>query len=457
MLASPLAAQATSESAMAADLAALRAELTRLRGEVGALRSEVAVLRDAAGPDRRMLAPGWRSAVYTSERTAETAAPAAVQPAAVTPEALELIRAQVEELAQSKVESSSRLPVKLSGTVLANTFVNSGEANWLDNPNLVAPPAPGAISRGSMSATARQSRIGLAIGGIPVGTWQATGTLIVDFFGGVPNFQTGTVMGLPRLIYGFGRIENDRTAIQVGQDHVLLAPREPTSLAALAFPLLFRSGNLYLRAPQARVEQKVGGWTLAGGIVAPIAGDFVTPYEFAPVAGAGERSKRPAAEARVGFARGDGDTAGEGSFGVSGHYGWRRQGDNLNEAWAVAVDGNARAGRVGVAGEAFVAENAEPFGGGISQAGRAAGGWLEGRFALTRRTNVIAGVGIDRPEDAVGRLIRSENRSAFSSVIFRFTPEVAASVEYRWLETSVGLVPVRRTNHHVNGVFAVSF
>jgi hypothetical protein len=308
-----------------------------------------------------------------------------------------------------------------------------------------------------MSATARQSRVGLDIGGIPIGSWQASGSLIFDFFGGVPNFQTGTVMGLPRLIYGFGRIENARTAIEVGQDEMLLAPRDPTSLASLSFPLFFRSGNLYLRAPQARVEQKLGGVTLAGGIVSPIAGDFSDFYEFAPAAGAGERSKRPALQGRLGYARGDEATSGELNVGVSGHYGWRRQAGDLTEAWAMALDVNARAGRVGVAGEYYSAEHAEPFGGGISQGGRASGGWVEGRFAINGRTDVNGGYGLDQPDDAVGRLLRSENRSAFGNIIFRFTPEVATSVEYRWLETHVGLVPIKRTNHHVNAVFAVSF
>ena len=84
-------------------------------------------------------------------------------------------------------------------------------------------------------------------------------------------------MGLPRLLYAFGRVETDRTAIEIGQDHVILAPRDPTSLAALSFPLLFRSGNLYLRAPQARVERKLrDDVSVTMGIVAPIAGDAAT-------------------------------------------------------------------------------------------------------------------------------------------------------------------------------------
>lgn len=454
-LAQPAVSDPTSE------LAVLREELVRLRHELGTLQAEVATLKREV-PSAPAIVPAVFS---TLPRTADESVPSAalgasvstlVQPG-VTPEAVEMIKAQVEEQAQAKVESSSKMPVRLSGTILTNTYANSGEANWLENPNIVAAP-PSGVGRGTMSATARQSRVGFDVGVIPVGTWQGSGTLLFDFFGGVPNFQNGTVMGLPRLVYAFGRLEHEGTAIQVGQDHVILAPRDPTSLAAAAFPLFFRAGNLYLRAPQARLEQTFGGaWTLAGGIVAPIAGDFTAPYEFAPLPGAGERSKRPAVEARLGFAKGTAEGPGEIALGVSGHYGWRRQIAELQKAWTVAVDGNARLGRVGVAGEYFRADNAEVFGGGISQPGRTSGGWIEGRFALNRRTDINGGFGLDRPEDAIGRLLRNENRSAFGNVIIRLTPEVATSLEYRWLETEAGLLQLRRVNHHVNAVFAVKF
>jgi hypothetical protein len=52
---------------------------------------------------------------------------------------------------------------------------------------------------------------------------------------------------------------------------MILAPADPTSLASFAFPALFRSGNLYLRTPQARIEGRVGSHvSVMGGIVAPI-------------------------------------------------------------------------------------------------------------------------------------------------------------------------------------------
>jgi len=437
----------------------MRDELRQLHEEVVALRAEVAALR---GTTDHGMAPTVQPALYRPFPDAPAAPDAPAlrtsgqqQP---TPEAFEVLKAQVEEQAQSKVESLSKMPVRLYGTILSNTVFNSDEANWLENPNLVSAPPPGTSTDGSMTSTLRQSRIGLDVGVIPVGSLKASGTLVMDFFGGVPNFNNGTVMGLPRLIIAYGRLEGETLGLQVGQDAAMLAPRDPTSLAARSFPLFFRSGNLYLRVPQARVEYRPNSaWTFKTGIVSPIAGDFASAYEFAPTAGAGERSKRPAVEGHAGYGRGDADSPSEFAIGASGHYGWRRATGALDETWAGAIDGNVRFGRLGAAGEWFVAENGEMFGAAVNQAGRAQGGWIEGRVDISRSASLNGGFGVDRPEDAQGRLVRAENRSAFANTIWKLTPELAVSVEYRWLETRLGLVPINRRNHHVNAAFAVIF
>ena len=101
------------------ELAALRAEVQQLRGELDVLKRE---------------------------------APAA-------PASLEILQTQVAELAQTRVESTSRAPVKLFGTVHGHFFTNSGNANWLDIPNLTLPPAT--PTSGTTGATLRQTRIGL--------------------------------------------------------------------------------------------------------------------------------------------------------------------------------------------------------------------------------------------------------------------------------------------------------
>ena len=421
-----------------------RADVERLRDEVDELRRQ---LQDLSS-ELRALRGLWPGRALLTSVAASGPAPQEPAAAQLPPE---MLQAQVEELAQVKVEAASRFPVTLSGTIVSNTVVNSGDANWLESPNIV-----GTASGGSMTSTMRQSRLGLDVHGIPVGRWEAKGALILDFFGGTPGFVTGTVMGLPRLLYAYGRLERGGTAIEIGQDHVLLAPRDPTSLAAFSFPQFFRSGNLYLRAPQVRLEQRVGGMTVKAGIVAPVAGDAPGSYVFAPTAGAGERSERPAFEGHVGFDRGNEDAPGEAHLGASGHYGWIKQAGTLGSASAGAIDFLVRRGRVGVAGELFAADELDAYGSGVGQPGRSEGGWVEARLRAAARLSLNGGVSLDRRPDGVGNAGRLRNTGAFGNVILRLTPEVAASVEYKWLQTRYQSGS-NRENHHVNAVFAVTF
>jgi hypothetical protein len=405
---------------LARELAALRAEVQQLRARIDAL----------------------------------TAAPAAA--AAVPPE-IEILQTQVAELAQTKVESTTRFPVRLFGTVHAGVFANSATANWLDNPNIVAaPPADG--HNGTMSASLRQTRIGIAADGPVLGSARTNAVVAMDFFGGIPGFQTGQVMGLPRLLVAYARIEGARTALEVGQDHVILAPRDPTSLAAYSFPLLFRSGNLYLRAPQVRVEQTFASRLRAtAGIVAPIGGDLVgDAYLFVPPALAGERSQRPGVQARVAYTTGEPTDTRLVDIGISGHTGWERRGDRLVNGWATAIDFAARRDVIGVAGELFVADNADAFGAGTGLDARSGGGWGELQLFPSRRVQLTAGGGVDRIRgDRRFTLVRGENQSAYGNVIVSLSPEVQASFEYRWLRTLAGTA--ERPNHHFDWVLVHKF
>ena len=140
---------------------------------------------------------------------------------------------------------------------------------------------------------------------MPIGPWMASGAMMVDFFGGVPNFQNGTVMGLPRPLTRSGAWIDGSHGHPRRAGSCAAGAAGPDLAGSALFSALLPLGNLHLRAPQARAERRVGAaLTLAGGIVAPIAGDFSDFYEFAPAAGAGERSKRPALQARTEFQRG---------------------------------------------------------------------------------------------------------------------------------------------------------
>lgn len=445
------------------DLQAMREEMALMRRELDALKQEVHQLKSggsaSGGPTTLAAVPGQES--YAAPALAEPSVQAAEEQPSPA-EAIPMLQAQLAEHAQTKVESNSKMPVKIFGTIVFNSFFNSGEANWLENPNwVVAPPQVG-IPSGSFSATLRQSRVGAIIEGPQVGSMRTSGFFAVDFFGGIPNFQTGQVMGLPRLLYGYMRLEGGRTAIEVGQDHMILAPRNPTSLAAMSFPDLYGSGNLYLRVPQARLEGtfatgKSGEFLAVGGIVAPVAGDFGGAYSFVPPNLAGERTRRPAVQGRLAWrAR---PRAMDRSFelGFSGHYGSEQYVGVSVSSWAAALDFDASAGRFGLAGEWYVGKNLDAFGGSVGQIAKSAGGFVEARLRATSRLEFNSGVGRDRLFDMnLFPAALAGNTGIFANTIFRWTPEFASSLEYRWLSTDLALGATRE-NNHLNFVLTYSF
>ena len=422
--AQPLAAQSVEDQ-----LKEMRAEIQRLRQELDAVKQEL-------------------------------------QDHSIAVDELPLLQAQIQEHAQTKIETNTKFPMKVTGTIVSNTFWNGGEPNWLDIPNIAGPYISG-IGRGSFSSTLRQSRIGATLEGPDIAGMKLNGALFMDFFGGIPNFQTGQVMGLPRLLYAYMRLDGEKTAFEIGQDHMMLAPKNPTSLAGMSFPTLYRSGNLYLRTPQIRAERELasgefGQIRAVGGIVAPIAGDFAGPnstYQFVPPNLAGERSRMPAFQSRISWRAAP---AGpyeqpQWEFGVSGHYGRERYATGVAPSWAAAADFDATSGRLGFGGELFAGRNMDAFGGSIAQIAKSHGGFIEGRIAATSRLGFNGGYGTDRlyelKQFPAGL---SRNATLFTNTIYRFTPEFAAALEYRRLVTRPAADSTRR-NNHFNLTFAYSF
>ena len=463
-------------------MATLRLEIQQLRKELEALKAE---LRGATA---------FPSAAGETPDSADEVAGAIIEPVSSpvtnlvdadelsTGEAVPLLRAQVAEQAQTKVESSSRLPVKIFGTLVSNTFLNTDEADWIDNPSFVLRRAPG--SHGSFSSTLRQSRIGLSVEGPAVGSMKAHGMVEVDFYGGLPNYQTGQVMGIPRMLYGYMRIEGARTAFEMGQDQMILAPQNPTSLASRYFPDLYRAGNLYLRVPQLRVERvlaagEVSEFHAEAGVLAPVMGDFCdNSFAFISPALGGERSRLPALQGRLAW-RGRPGAHKAWQVGLSAHKGRGRfRESDLEEcveyrfllpavkerllaepanSWAGAIDFNFQAKHLGLGGEWYVGRNINALGGAIGQFAKSAGGFLEARLRASQQLEFNSGFGIDRlieRREFPARMIA--NSSVFANAIYQFVPELALSFEYRWLSTLTSQRATRR-NHHFNLAFAYSF
>jgi hypothetical protein len=181
-------------------------------------------------------------------------------------------------------------------------------------------------------------------------------------------------------------------------------------------------------------------------------------YRFVPPALPGERSRRPAFEARVAVdSTTDAEALRRAGVALSGHYGTERRATGTADAWAAAVDFGARRDWLGVAGEIFSGRNVDAFGGATGLDARAAGGWAELQLFASPRLAFNGGIGIDDLRDLPATVVlRRRNRSAYGNVIVSLSPEVQGSFEYRWLGTLPGSGSERQ-NHHFDLVLTYKF
>ena len=214
----------------------LERENRNLADEVHALRAELAGARTPAAN------PGLEEATTAVVDTPVNASPVPIE------ERVAVQEQRTEELSQSKVEAAQRMPVTLAGMVLFNAFLN-GRANAGAQDPLTA-SASNNVSGGGASLS--QSIIGLRFQGPRVLGGQVRGSLDLDLFG-------GTASSLNRLVrMRIATLEMDwsQSTLIVGQDKPLIAPRDPDSLAQVAFSPLTAAGNLWLWQPQVRFEQR---------------------------------------------------------------------------------------------------------------------------------------------------------------------------------------------------------
>jgi hypothetical protein len=461
-------------------------QLREMRQEIQDLRQQVQSLSDQLQETRTALRQEGRVAVASvtpvkfsprlappaagqpadppaapAQDTAEGTQSDAQQAAASEVEKIPMLESELADISQTKVGSNSRLPVRIFGTVVVQTAFNSGAANWLDNPTNVAPVPSGTWATNSLSMSLRQSRLGAIVDGPSFGGWKARGFLVVDFYAGAAGVETDTVIPSPRLLYGYARLEHGNTLIEAGQDQMILAPGNPTSLAALSYPELYRAGNLYLRVPQLRVQQTFSTGTNSKlvatvGVVDPDGGDTDANANLIPANYGVEFAHRPAVQARLGWRTGTNDSN-HIEIGISGSRGSERLATSSIPAWAGAIDLDAERGRFGLGGEWYAGRNIGEFGGAAGGFAKSTGGYAEFRLKATERLSFNTGAGTDHLFDLRTSFVpQLRNSGIYVNTIYKFTPEFQGSAEYRWLST----VPVTgdpQRNNHLDFVLAYSF
>jgi hypothetical protein len=373
------------------------------------------------------------------------------------------------------------------GTIYFNAFGNSGGTNNADVPLFATP-----TGQGGMSASVRQTRLGLKLEGPKIWNAKSSGVIETDFFGGFPAVGVGETFGVVRVRLAYARLDWERSSLEAGQDWVIFAPVNPVSIAAAAIPQMAAAGNPWTRLPQVRLEQRwrKGQILWQGAVLAPATGDFPAGQAaFFLQPGTGAASRLPYFQSRVSL--NDKNWLGlkkPGSIGLSGQYGRARvgntPGNNMIDATGVALDWNfPLASRVTLAGEAFTGRDLAGFQSGVFQgfnpdfayrqgvviisggprAIGTRGGWAQLGFTPPDMDSVTlyATFGQDDPRDedlaSVSRRDwRLRNQSFAFSLLYKLSPQFTWGVEFRRFETDY-LLSGRQNANHLNLGAAFSF
>jgi len=379
-------------------------------------------------------------------------------------EDLELANAKIEEQSQTKIESSSKYRVRLSGLALLNLFTNRGVVDNQDVPQ-IALPAGMLDTAGTFGGSVRQSQIGLEAFGPDIAGAKTSAEIRFDFAGGFPQAPNGTLTGLARLRTGTVRFDWSNTAIVAGQDYLFFSPLTPTSYASLAIPALSYSGNLWGWTPQVRVEHRfhvseASSVSVQAGILETLSGD--TPdFTHERTSTWGEESGGPGFAARVAWSHaafGQNIVAG-----LGGYYG--RQGWGLGrsvDSWTGTVDLMVPLGRfVEFTGQFYRGRAVGGLGGAIGQNvlwnGQltdpstevygldSMGGWAQLKLKPTAKFEVNGAFGDDSPFSSGLRAfsanpiyfnsLRSKNLTTLANFIYRPRSDLIFSIEYKHLKT----------------------
>jgi hypothetical protein len=378
-------------------------------------------------------------------------------------------QSEIATLDQIKVESESKYPVKITGLLLVNAFVNTGAVDMPATPT-VAIPGPG-----STGASLRQTILGLDARGPHLFGARSYADLRVDF-DGTAQYSSSTPLysgynaGLLRLRTAHAGLQWDNTEAYFSLDRPLFSPDTPASLAAVAEPALAWSGNLWTWNPQIGVNHDLALGDshalrlqaalidVADAPLTPTAPSFtVTPPSSA------ERSRWPGVEARAALL-GNPDDADGNHVGVGGYFSKHITSFGTPfDSWAATADTRFRLparfqftasayrglGLGGLGGGAYkdFAYRTDPDTGEYYiRPLQDVGGWAELKERLNERVEMNAAFGIDNAfagdlrryavAGGPGYLNLARNRTYTGNVIYSPSASLLFSLEYRHLDSS---------------------
>jgi regulator of replication initiation timing len=278
----------------------------------------------------------------------------------------DILQAEVKQHEQVKVETASKYPVRITGTILFTSALNSGTPDNIDLPIVALPKNPGS-PQGSLSATPRQTILGFDASGPHLWSAKSSADLSIDFFGGIPYSDYTTAAGIVRLRTAHARLDWSDRALALAFDRPLISPLEPTSWLTVGEPAMAWAGNLWTWTPQLQfTEHEIlpnRKLTLGLALMDPAApgppqvNGLRTPD-------ASESSKQPGYEARVGYDWSLHDRPVH--LGAGGYYSRQTYSyDRHVDAWAGTADWSISLARpVGLSGEFYRGRAIGGLGGG---------------------------------------------------------------------------------------------
>ena len=397
----PPGVSAAAESDLNRHLDELTSKLDNMRQQLIQSQNEMDELRNELRSLREQLAE--KSQAETAARDADSLRASVTQ----LKDETEILEAQVKQHDQSKVESVSKFPVRINGALLVTSIFNSTDADNFNLPVVAVAGVPN-TSKGSLSATASQTILGLDASGPHVWGAKSYGDLHVDFWGGATSANYTPAAGGLRLRTAHARLEWPTRSLGVALDRPLISPWQPTSWVSLAEPALAWSGNLWAWAPQLVFQQNAifNHVDFGIGLIDPSAPNVYTDGQTnqpSPL----ERSRQPGYESRIGFSSSWRDHPL--NFGAGGYYSrqsyayahhvdaWTGSADwDLVFSQAFRFSGELYRGRaIGSLGggtfKDYVSESVEHYLNGLNDAG----GWAQAKFTLSPALEANVSAGLD--------------------------------------------------------------
>jgi hypothetical protein len=384
-----------------------------------------------------------------------------------------LQESQIATHEQTKVESESKYPVKITGLLLFNGFVNTRQVDMAATPTVALPGA------GSTGASVRQTILGFDARGPHLFGASSYADLNVDFDGstgtGAPStVYTGyynTNVAILRLRTAHAGLQWQHTDAYFWMDRPIFSPDAPTSLTAVAEPALAWSGNLWTWNPQAGITQDIGfanshTLRLQGALIdvgdAPLSVASATAATSAIAPTGAEQSRWPGEEARIAIL---GPKLEEGShIGIGGYFAPHLSPLGTRyDAWATTMDTKVLLpGRLVFTGAFYRGAALGGLGGGAYKdfGYRAStdssgyyftpfddvGGWAQLKEKLSERVEFNTAFGVDnlfsgelRQYAVPGGTMYSNlarSRTYTGNVIYSPSASLLFSLEYRHLEST---------------------